>query len=386
MQIQDPGSVGLDAGRLRQLPEAIARDVAAGRYDGAVVAVGRHGSLVLHEAIGLADRAGGRSARTDDVFAVLSLSKTLTNVLVLNRCERGLLRLTMPVAELIPEFGVLGKQRITVQHLLAHTGGLGGMPPVPLDRMPLAAALAAVCMFPPLSRPGQEVSYSGLTAHVVLAELVRRADGGTRPYRQILDEDLFRPLGMHSTALGLRADLKPRRVPIVVRDQSPGLLPAPLLEAYNEVLGEQAEVPAIGVYSTAADFYRFSDMLRRGGELDGVRLLSPRMIELASSNQTGTKVNALYSYACESRGWDTFPAFLGLGFALRGDGIFPHHFGVLSSPRTFGHVGAGATMFWVDPAQDLCFVALTAGLIEEAANIERFQRLSDLVLAAVVGP
>ena len=191
---------------------------------------------------------------------------------------------------------------------------------------------------------------------------------------------------MHSTALGRRADLRARRVPTVVRDQSPGLLPAPMLEAYNQVLGEDSEVPAIGVFSTAADFWRFSEMLRRGGELDGVRLLSPRMIELATSNQTGTKVNALYSYACESRGWDPVPAFLGLGFSLRGDGIFPHHFGVLTSPRTFGHVGAGATMFWVDPVQDLCFVALTAGLLEEAANIERFQRLSDLVIAAVVGP
>lgn len=386
MKIQDPGSVGLDAARLHRLSEAVARDVGAGLYDGAVLAVGRHGSLVLHEAIGSSDLAAGRAARVDDVFAVMSLSKTLTNVLVLNRCERGLLRLTMPVTELIPEFGLLGKQRITVQHLLTHTAGLGGMPPLPLDRMPLADALAAVCMFPPLSQPGQEVSYSGLTAHVVLAELVRRADGGQRSYRQILDEDLLRPLGMHSTALGLRADLKARRVPIVVRDRSPGILPAPLMESYNEALGELAEVPAIGVYSTAADFYRFSEMLRRGGELDGVRLLSPRTIELASSNQTGSKVNALFSFACESRGWERFPAYLGLGFSLRGDGIFPTPFGILSSPRTFGHVGGGGTIFWVDPVQDLCFVALTAGLLEEAANIERFQRLSDLVLAAVVGP
>ncbi len=386
MQLTDPHSVGIDAQRLLRLPQAIARDVETGLYDGAVIAVGRHGNLVLHEAIGYADRAAGRAARLDDVFAVLSLSKTLTNVLVLNRCEQGALRLTMPVAELIPEFAVLGKQHITVQHLLTHTGGLGGMPPFPLDHMPLDQAIAAICTLPPLSPPGRAVSYSGLAAHAVLAELVRRADGGARPYRQILDQDLLQPLGMHDTALGLRADLAPRRVPIVVRDQSPGLLPPPMLEGLNQVLGEQSEVPAIGAFSTAADFYRFSEMLRRGGELDGTRLLSPRMVALANSNWTGAMVNELWAYARESRGWADHPAWIGLGFALRGEGIFPHYYGTLASARTFGHQGAGSTLFWVDPAQDMCFVALTAGLLEESASVERFQRLSDLALAAIVAP
>ena len=386
MQLNDPQSVGMDAERLQRLPQAITRDIDAGLYDGAVIAIGRHGRLVMHQAIGYADRAAGRKAALNDVFGVLSLSKTLTNVLVLNRCERGMLRLTMPVAELIPEFAILGKQHITIQHLLAHTGGLGGMPPMPLDRMPLDAAIAAVCMLPLMSTPGEAVSYSGLTAHVVLAELLRRADGGKRSFRQILTEDLLKPLGMGDTALGLRSDLAKRRVPFVVRDQQPGLLPPSMLESYNEVLNETAEVPAIGVYSTAADFFRFSEMLRRGGELDGVRLLSPLTLDMATRNCTGDMINALWTYARESRGWGDFPAYLGLGFSLRGEGIFPHHFGTLASPRSFGHAGAGATLFWVDPVQDMCFVALTAGLVEEAASVERFQRLSDLALSSIVAP
>ncbi|MCC7413816.1 MAG: beta-lactamase family protein [Gammaproteobacteria bacterium] len=386
MQTNDPQDVGIDAQRLRRLPAAIASDVEAGLYDGAVIAVGRHGKLVLHEAIGYADRAAGRAARLDDVFSVLSLSKTLTNVLVLSCCERGTLRLTMPVAEVIPEFAVLGKQRITIFDLLAHTGGMGGMPPFPLDHMPLDQAIAAICMLPPLSRPGMAVSYSGLAAHALLAEMVRRVDGGQRRFRQILEEDLLQPLGMGDTSLGQRADLQSRRVPIVVRDQRPGLLPPPMLEALNAALGEGSEVPAIGVQSTAADFFRFGEMLRRGGELDGVRLLSPLSIDLATTNQTGTMVNELWAYARESRGWSEFPAFLGLGFALRGEGIFPHHFGTLASPRTFGHAGAGATLFWVDPARDVCFVALTAGLVEESGSVERFQRLSDIALASIAQP
>ena len=83
-------------------------------------------------------------------------------------------------------------------------------------------------------------------------------------------------------------------------------------------------------------------------------------------------------------GWDEFPAFLGLTFFLRGTGIFPHWFGNLNSPGTFGAVGAGSTVFWVDPERDLTFVCLTAGLLEETHNVDRFQRLSDLVSSAVI--
>ncbi len=82
--------------------------------------------------------------------------------------------------------------------------------------------------------------------------------------------------------------------------------------------------------------------------------------------------------------WDPFPANIGLSFWLRGEGIFPTYFGLTASPRTFGGLGAGSSMFWVDPERDLTFVLLTAGLLEETRNLDRCQRLSDLVLAAVV--
>jgi len=191
---------------------------------------------------------------------------------------------------------------------------------------------------------------------------------------------------MKDTSLGYSRGREERRVPIVVRDQSPGLLPPPMLEAYNQLLGEGTEVPAIGVFSTAHDFHRFAEMLRRGGELDGVRLLSPLTLDLATKNYTGDKVNELYTFARESLGWQEAPAFLGLGFSLRGDGVFPHHFGALASPRTYGQFGAGSTVFWVDPARDVCFVGLTAGLQEESNSLLRWQRLSDITLSSIIEP
>ena len=81
-------------------------------------------------------------------------------------------------------------------------------------------------------------------------------------------------------------------------------------------------------------------------------------------------------------GWEPPPAFIGLGFRVRGDGLVHHQFGTLTSPQTFGNYGAGSTMFWVDPELDLGFACCTTGLLPQAQNIERFQRLSDMVVGA----
>jgi CubicO group peptidase (beta-lactamase class C family) len=382
----DPAAVGIDPERLRRLPAAIARDVEAGQYDGAVIIVGRHGRIVLHEAIGQSDASSQRKARRDDIFAIMSLTKPMATALLLTRFERGELQLTSPVAEFIPEFGAKGKQRITIAQLLGHMGGIGGHLPVPANVLPdLAACVAAVSALAPVAVPGQVVSYSPFAAQSVLAEIVRRLDGGRRPYRQILHDEIFAPLGMRDTSLGRRPDLEPRRVPIVVRDRREARSRPELWESFNDLLREGAEVPAAGAFSTAYDCYRFAEMLRRGGQLDGARILSPLTVDLATANYTGNKPNMdSRAFARETRGWGEFPAYLGLGFYLRGAGIFPNYHGSLASPRTYGHAGAGSALFWVDPLRDMTFVGLTAGLMEETYSIERWQRLSDIALASII--
>ena len=386
MKTTDPADLGFAPDRLDRLTSAIDADITAERYDGAVVLVARGGQVALHQAIGWADRAARRRAALDDVFAIFSVTKTLTTAAVLTRVDRGELSLTMPVAEVLPEFGTRGKQRITVVQLLTHMAGLAaGLPAVPPELLGnLDAYVAAACRQPLEALPGKTVHYSAVTAHALLAEVVRRLDGGRRRFRDILDEDVLRPLGMRDTALGLRADLAKRKVPVVVRDRSPGVFEPELLEAFNEIVTEDAEIPAGSAVSTVADLFRWSEALRRGGELDGQRLLSPALVQLAVTNHTGDLPNGFYAFACEQRGWEPFPANIGLSFWLRGSGIFPAYFGVTSSPRTFGGLGAGSAMFWVDPERDLTFVLLTAGLLEETRNLDRCQRLSDLVQAAVI--
>jgi CubicO group peptidase (beta-lactamase class C family) len=369
MEQTDPAQLGFDPERLERVLGAIDADIAAGRYDGVALCVARRGRVALRAHRGFADRGSGRRLASDAVFATMSVGKQFANAVVLNRIERGDLRLMMPVAELIPEFGSRGKERMRLVHLLTHTSGIASRVPMlpPEELASIERLVAWACTTAPESLPGERVTYSIAVAHAVMAEMVRRAEGGKRSFARILEDDLFRPLGMRETSLGPRDDLVPRLCPVAARFSIPG-----------------AEIPAGGYLTTLADLARFVEMLRRGGELDGARILSPAMLELATRNHTGDKPNSLLDYTVQMRGWEPFPAAIGLGFFIRGEGVIPGFFGNLCSPRTFGGLGAGSTAFWVDPARDLTFSFLSVGLMEDSYHLERVSRLSDIVVSALV--
>ena len=387
MQAADPAAAGFDPDRLARLDAALRVDVAAERYDGCELVVARGGRVAYHAQHGFADRAAGRRVEPAQPFVTMSIGKQLTVALVLGCIEQGRFTITSPVAELIPEFAARGKGRVTVGHLLTHTGGLPALLPetiTPDQAGNLDAVVAATCATLLECRPGTRVVYSVFVAHAVLAELVRRADGGRRAFRRIMREDLFEPLGMRDTFLGKPSHLVERVAPVVARDRRVGFLDPVLLEALGLLIGEDSEIPAGGYVSTAPDMHRFAEMLRRGGELDGVRILAPATVRLVQENRTGDEPNSIFAYTEAMRGWPPFPAYLGYGFFLRGAGTHPTPFGQLASPRTFGGFGAGSTVFWVDPATDVTYAFLSSGLLEESYSLERHQRLADLVHAALV--
>ncbi|HVP31554.1 MAG TPA: serine hydrolase domain-containing protein [Myxococcota bacterium] len=379
------GRQGFDPDRLRRVEARVASDIAEEHYDGCELVVARRGDVVLEVSAGFADRAAGRRVESPQPFVTMSVGKQFTVATVLQRIERGELAFTTRVADVIPEFGCRGKDRISLAQVLTHTSGLAGMLPglAPEQVGDLEAVVAATCASLPESEPGTRVNYSVIVGHAILAELVRRIDGSRRAFRDIVREDLFEPLGMGDTSLGARPDLAKRLAPVVVRDRRPGLLEPELLEFLGNAIDEHAEIPAGGYVSTARDLHRFAEMLRRGGELDGARLLSPLLLERVRQNQTGDAPNSLWDYAIGMRGWDPFPASLGLGFFLRGEGMHPTPFGTLASPETFGGFGAGSAAFWIDPEREISYAFLSAGLIEETYSLERHQRLSDLVFTAL---
>lgn len=377
-----------DQERLRHLSRVIAEDVAARRYFGAVIAVARAGHLGLHEAIGYADSAGSKPLRLDSVFSIFSVTKAITNVLVLRSIELGRFALTSRISDLVPAFSGGLRNEITVHHLLTHTSGLPIVfaikPDMCIDR--LDEVVAAVCAnIRPAEPPGERVAYSPLANHALLGEALRRTDPKRRSYRAIVHEDLLAPLKMSDTSVGLRPDLRDRHVVPDFRGNFPITHPGRSNLGPNGAFEEEeAEMPWVGVASTVPDMLRFAEMLRRRGELDGARVLSAAMLELATRNWTGEKPNELYKTLFHQRGWVPAPAYLGLGFALRGDAMCQHLFGTLTSPGTFGNYGAGSALYWVDPAREVTFVCLTAGVMDSLDNVERFQRLSDIAVSAAL--
>jgi CubicO group peptidase (beta-lactamase class C family) len=386
LELTSPAEVSFDPARLGRVTRAIRSDIEAGLYDGAQIAVGRAGRLVLNEALGFADRAAGRPLAIDDVLVAFSISKQLVVAVILSFVERGLLGLSTPVADVMPAFGARGKGSITLFHLLTHTGGLmADVPRLPLeDLISLERFTAFVCDSAPESPPGQRVIYSKMATHAILASLLALVDPARRPFATIVAEELLAPLGMHDTTLGPPPGGR-YVAPVVARYRRPaGMFTAEAVAGSAQLmLHPGSQIPGAGYTTTAADFYRFADLLRGGGARGGFRLLSPLTLELATRNHTGEMPNSLMDYALGMRNWLPWPAYHGLGFFVRGDKLTPGPLPNLGSIRTFGGWGSGTSCFWVDPVHDVCFSLVTVGSLEDSDHLPRTQRLGDIVLAAV---
>jgi CubicO group peptidase (beta-lactamase class C family) len=372
--------------QLDRLTAAIQKDVDDDMYDGAAVIVARHGNIGLHKAIGFAHRATNRPCRIDDVFNILSVTKAFTDIIILSLIERGELALTTRVADIIPELKGKNKDIVTVFNLLTHTAGSPQVIlPVEAKLMGnLDAVLKVICKLDLIAVPGTTVSYSPLWGHALLGEIIRRLDGNQRSLRDIYQDELFGPLGMKDTAMGRRKDLKLRIVPIVAHDPSYGNMSGKEVEDHNLFISERAEIPWMGCVSTAYDLFRFAEMLRRGGDLDGVRILSPASVKQATSIQTGKLVNQYYAPVMEEHGVQPPPANVGLDFQIRGEGVSVNAMGNLTSPSTYGKFGLGGTGFWVDPDRGVTFVFLRSGLLEHMNDSVKYQRISDMAMAAMI--
>ncbi|WP_426516813.1 serine hydrolase domain-containing protein [Diaminobutyricibacter sp. McL0618] len=379
---------GFDEDRLANLRAIVEADVSRGRYFGTSIKVARAGELVLDLAVGHADSGGNQPIATDTVFSILSVTKAFINVLILRAIELGRIALTTRMAEIIPEYSGAPRDRATIFHFLTHTTGVPAMwemrPGMYFDD--LDEIVAAVCQVAlGSSEPGSRCDYSPMANHVLLAEVLRRIDPDKRPIGEILQGDLFGPLRMVDTGLGIRAHMRERHAVPDMRGTIPVKALSRLVPGDNGLYeADRNEATWMGAASTTGDLFRFARMLRNGGELDGARILSPRTIELARRNWTGELPNELYKAVALRNGYAVPPAYLGFGFSVRGEALVRHQFGTLTSSTTFGNYGAGSSMYWIDPELDITFVGLSAGLLPQAENIERFQQLSDAVVGAAI--
>jgi CubicO group peptidase (beta-lactamase class C family) len=307
--------------RLQHLESVIKADIAAGQYHGMVLKIARGGQVVFDQAIGAADAAQSKPLQRDSVFSIFSITKAFTNTLVLRAIEQGQFALTTRVSDVVTDFKGKGREAVTFFHLLSHQSGFPIIfevkPGMYIDRFD--EMIAAVCeVVYPQEPPGERVAYSPLVNHVLMAEALRRTDPKRRSYRAIVQEEILDPLKMKDTSVGLRADLKPRKVVPDFRGNYPighrGHSDFGPNGAFEE---EHAEMPWVGIASTVPDMFRFAEMMRQGGALDGARILSPATLELAQRNWTGDKPNELYTQRGKERGWAPVPAYIGLGYSLR---------------------------------------------------------------------
>jgi CubicO group peptidase (beta-lactamase class C family) len=378
---------GFDTSRLERIGEHLNRHyIEPGKIAGCQIAVSRAGNPAYDAVFGRMDLARDKPLAEDTIFRIYSMTKPITSVALMTLFERGFFQLDDPVQRFFPEWKaqrvwVSGEgedmkteaphRPVSMRDVLSHTGGLtygGGLPGVgvqhPVDHIyralkvrsmggadTLPEFMAKLGQVPLLFQPGTRWMYSLSTD--VCGALVERISGV--PFDKYLQDVIFDPLGMVDTAFQVAPEKAHRFAANYQRlpDRTLGLIDDPATSAYLQ--------PAKflsgggGLTGACADYMRFCEMLRRGGELDGARILGRRTLDLMTRNHlpgggdlTELAIGTFSETANKGVGF-------GLGFAGTLDCVATGGLG--EGDYYWG--GAASTIFWVDPVEELCVVFMT---------------------------
>ena len=357
----DDAVAGLSRERLERLDDHFHAYVDAGEIAGVVTYISRHGEIVHQDAYGMADIGVNRPMTADTYFYVYSMTKPVTSVALLMLYEEGKFQLNEPIARYLPELAnarvfdretgrvVDAVRQPTIQDVFRHTAGYlyGPQGETDFDRAYREANLLGSNLtdfarklgeLPLGYQPGTRWVYS--VSHDVQARLVEVLSG--QPFDRFVQERILEPLGMKKTVFGRPDRFKEQFAVIYTENDSGKLVPNGALDApgmATRVLG------GFSLSSTASDYARFAEMLVNDGELDGVRILSRKTIDLMASNHLpeGVTRGAAGGGTAGGEGY-------GLGVRVV---IDPARAGNLTSAGVFGWSGAAGTHFFVDREEDL---------------------------------
>jgi uncharacterized protein YbbC (DUF1343 family) len=355
-----PAFAGEAADEFAQIAPTVRAEIDAGHIPGAVVLVGEHNRIIYREAFGA--RMGQPDQvpmSVDTIFDLASLTKVIaTTTAVMQLVDAGRLKLEQPVAKYWPAFAAHGKAGITVEQLLTHSSGLRA----DLDqRETWSGSLAArlrVEAEHPLYPPGSHFLYSDIN-FIALGELVERVTG--QSLESYTERHIFGALGMKDT--GFRP-ARPSRARIAPTDVEDGVLrwgevQDPTAKRMGGVAGHA------GLFGTADDLARFSQMLLNGGTLNGIRTLSAKAVERM------TAPHRLPGNVLRGLGWDIRSPYGGGEDTAFGAG-------------SYGHTGYSGTSLWIDPKRGTYLIILASRLYPDGkGDVKPLRRqLAQLVVAA----
>ena len=401
---------GLDAERLERITEHLERNYLASRkIAGCQVTVARHGHIAYSRSFGMMDIERGKPMADDTIFRIYSMTKPIVSVALMTLYEQGYFQLNDPVSRYVPSWKnhrvwVSGSgetmetekptRPVTFRDVLSHAAGLtygGGLPGVgiqhPIDKVyrelkirsagsndTMVEFMDKLAQVPLRYQPGTAWMYSLATD--VCGALVEIISG--KPLAQYLDEVIFRPLGMVDTAFWVTPEKKARFAANYQRgaDKQLKLMDDPDTSDFTREPGFKSG--GGGLTGTSADYLRFCEMLRRGGELDGHRVLGPRTIELMHMNHLagGKTLTELAIGGFSETAYDGVG--FGLGFASTLDEVASGGLG--AGDYYWG--GAASTIFWVDPKEDMSLVFMTQLMPSGTFNFRG--QLKSLIYSSII--
>ena len=383
---------GLSVERLDRLDALLEREIGAGRLSGMIVAVARHGEVV-QRTYGYMNLETREKLRDDALFRLYSMTKPVTSVALLTLYEQGLFQLTDPLDKYIPQFANLKvyagkdasgkpileapKRKPTIQDAFRHTLGLsGGLGNTDVDAMYREAGLGMfelesvsqemdrLAQVPLRYSPGDQWVY-GL-GHDVQAYLVEVFSG--MKYEDYVQKTIFDPLGLRNTVFGVPPGMKARFATVYNRGADGKLVPD-TADRYARFTDHA--FGTLSLSGSAPDYLRFAQMLLNGGELDGVRILGRKTVQLMSQNHLPPNIPSITANGPAATGY-------GLGVSVT---LSTSALGRLGSVGSFGWGGAATTVFSVDPAEDMAIVIMGQVL---PSDDDLLRKVETLVYQALV--
>ena len=367
-----PADAGLRPEQIDRVCKIIETQIAENRYPGAQIAIARAGKLAFSKTFGAARLEPQTPAKDDTLWLLYSNTKVITAAAIWILVEEGALTFHDRISDHVPEFANHGKRDITLLQLLTHQGGFPSsgfrLPPEAWQDHGLLRKL--VCDFTLEWAPGSRVHYHSAAAHWVAGVLIEAVTKGD--YRDFIRTRVIEKLGLGSELFVGLPDREIARAVDMHEPSADGKQQTKMKDENTDAF-RRAGSPGSGGFGTARALAAFYQMLVGGGALNGVRIVSPRMVQYVTRNFTGDRPDAFMN----------MPMHRGLGPHSRGLTAEIRGLGSIASQRAFGHGGVGSSYCWGDPESGVSFAYLTNSRVPDPWHSRRMDIISSGIHAAI---